>query len=762
MAKTGDLLDNYTTVLSRETLPPPPPATEGTVNPAWMIVDNSGAIWLGQLGSPKYVGFQLEYWSNDQTTGSFPLLALSWIGTGFDAGILSSEWYFQPAYKSLLAHLQAHDLSLRVWTVIVVVALLGAMWVYGESVYIINGIRDSKEMAIEFEGIKALRAEQRRTREAQAGEAQPGRPAKVEPEQQTYLNYPIKWGAKLKKWRERKKLVRKASSGLSMRAVFSSVLFFGIGMGVVAVFLILAPHPPNATQEAEDLADPWFYVNPFRNLDQYGWYDFFCFGALVLETLLFLWALLKVNWPAKGVKERAIEADLEAAMLLQEEALDQVALLIAAHKCDSTKEKREGLRAALRAALRRFPASSIFVCDNALTEAPPDATYELVQEVCREESVTEQINYVYLPVGNKTVAFFWTIDVWMPILEKHQICPHFKYVMMIDDDVQVPEELRLPLRSFGKERDVQAYAYCINCFHNTQQEAAGAPMLVRYQNMEYIVAGFFKQFQAAYGTALACHGAISLWRREILTSKILWDHDTVFNGEDLQMGLILHSMKAGYAINVSSREIVMTEPPSDFYTLWKQRVKSWDVTQHRKTLTFIQIVLFQWCGGIRTLILKPFLLMEIFNITQDWARIFFFGYLLTYNEGRVHLAQWLVYLILLQWLGLLIFHKKTLRHRKQDRDTWAAYMLYPVVYKPLTQVFRWYALLESIVRREAPAAKIRDKEELQILPPKPFMKPDEIDWNTVWTADVPEGYEELNSMHHISEVADEKGGHFFV
>eukprot|EP00656_Telonema_subtile_P043645 TRINITY_DN4998_c0_g1_i4.p1 TRINITY_DN4998_c0_g1~~TRINITY_DN4998_c0_g1_i4.p1 ORF type:complete len:634 (-),score=177.41 TRINITY_DN4998_c0_g1_i4:66-1967(-) len=633
------------------------------------------------------------------------------------------------------------------------------MWIYGESVYIINGMRDKVAEQKEFDDIKRYRAEQFQQRNGNLQAVVP-----VDDSGNTVLPYPLKWGAKLNKWRKRKKLVQQANKGISLKAMTSYVLFFLIGTGVVAIFLVLAPNPPDAEQQAKDLADPWFYINPFRNFAQYGWYDLFCFGALVLETFLFLWALLKVNWPAKGVKERAIEADLEAAMLLQEESRDQVALLIAAHKCDSTKEKREGLEAALRAALRRFPASSIFVCDNAMTEAPPDATYELVQEVCRQEGVTEQINYIYLPVGNKTVAFFWAIDVWMPVLEKHQICPHFKYIMTIDDDVQVPEELRLPLRSFAKESDVQAYAYCINCFKNTSVEAPNAPMLVRFQNIEYTVAGFFKQFQAAYGTALAAHGAISLWRRDILTGKIFWDHDTVFNGEDLQMGLILHSMKAGYSINVSSREIVMTEPPSDFYTLWKQRVKSWDVTQHRKTLTFLQIVLFQWCGGIKTLILKPFLLMEVFNITQDWARIFFFGYLLTYTEGRVHLAQWLIYLVFLQWFGLYIFYRKTLKHRPEDRDKWTAYMLYPIVYKPLTQLFRWYALLESIVRTEQPASKIRDKEELQILPPKPFMRPDEINWNDIWTADVPDGYEDAMavSMRTVIEPSDEKGGNFFV
>ena len=58
--------------------------------------------------------------------------------------------------------------------------------------------------------------------------------------------------------------------------------------------MILAPNPPDADQEATDYSDPWFYINPFRNVDEYGWYDFFCFGALVLENVLFIWELLVI------------------------------------------------------------------------------------------------------------------------------------------------------------------------------------------------------------------------------------------------------------------------------------------------------------------------------------------------------------------------------------------------------------------------------------------------------------------------------------
>lgn len=55
-------------------------------------------------------------------------------------------------------------------------------------------------------------------------------------------------------------------------------------------------------------------------------------------------------------------------------------------------------------------------------------------------------------------------------------------------------------------------------------------MLVELQDAEYKFVGAVKIFQDKLGTTLFCHGAIGLWRRDILGQKILWNHDTEFHG----------------------------------------------------------------------------------------------------------------------------------------------------------------------------------------------------------------------------------------
>lgn len=60
------------------------------------------------------------------------------------------------------------------------------------------------------------------------------------------------------------------------------------------------------------------------------------------------------------------------------------------------------------------------------------------------------------------------------------------------------------------------------------------------QDVEYKFSGFFKLLQSHCGSAFYAHGAVSLWRRELLGREILFEHDTAFHGEDLYMGLLLH------------------------------------------------------------------------------------------------------------------------------------------------------------------------------------------------------------------------------
>jgi cellulose synthase/poly-beta-1,6-N-acetylglucosamine synthase-like glycosyltransferase len=73
---------------------------------------------------------------------------------------------------------------------------------------------------------------------------------------------------------------------------------------------------------------------------------------------------------------------------------------------------------------------------------------------------------------------------------------------------------------------------------------------VAYQDFEYILSGYMKLFQSQTGSALSAHGAIALWKRDVLVDLVLHNHNTMFHGEDLQMGIILHTLSKRSKIKV--------------------------------------------------------------------------------------------------------------------------------------------------------------------------------------------------------------------
>ena len=56
--------------------------------------------------------------------------------------------------------------------------------------------------------------------------------------------------------------------------------------------------------------------------------------------------------------------------------------------------------------------------------------------------------------------------------------------------------------------------------------------------------------QSQMGSAVYAHGAIALWENDILIA-VLKQHNTLFDGEDLQMGVILHSFNQALALTLT-------------------------------------------------------------------------------------------------------------------------------------------------------------------------------------------------------------------
>ena len=123
----------------------------------------------------------------------------------------------------------------------------------------------------------------------------------------------------------------------------------------------------------------------------------------------------------------------------------------------------------------------------------------------------------------------------------------YKYAVMIDDDVPIPPDFYVPREELEAKPHIKAVCYGIRATtpeweeEKARKEGGNSgcvtgcgckePLLVALQDAEYKVAGMVKQLQWKGGSTLCAHGAISLWRRDIL-GEVFRKHDTEFHGED--------------------------------------------------------------------------------------------------------------------------------------------------------------------------------------------------------------------------------------
>jgi hypothetical protein len=422
------------------------------------------------------------------------------------------------------------------------------------------------------------------------------------------------------------------------------------------------------------------------------------FGVAILEMILFSAALLFIDWPMPPRTSFDSEEFMQART--DDIRKNRVCLLIAHYGGYGA------LNDSLEPALAIFPPEHIFVCHNSNHLHPFDKgkagqTLKKIRELERTRGLTKHINYAYSCEGNKTLAIYATA------LHK---CTHMKYCMMIDNDVILPEDLHIPMDIFQDKNlsHVKALAFTIKA-SNPFNRAGTTNWVSAMQNIEYIKAGWTKMLQSSLGSALYAHGAISLWEKDIMLS-VFKAHNTFFDGEDLQMGVILHGFNQGYSIKTVSNVSVETEVPSHSIcwewrserackaypipvvhtllrlvfaaplkcgawgcgynekSLFRQRVASWDKGAHRAFMWYVQLLLFNW--SFSTIALKPYLFYEVWSIINDWSwpgLMFLFFYSST-SSDRSQFAEWMLMITIVDLLLMSYMNEFKFADRRDMRS----------------------------------------------------------------------------------------------
>ncbi|KAL0246166.1 hypothetical protein GEMRC1_007380 [Eukaryota sp. GEM-RC1] len=271
--------------------------------------------------------------------------------------------------------------------------------------------------------------------------------------------------------------------------------------------------------------------------------------CLFLVWNIFYWSLLlfPVSWP-----EHRLVKGYNAQN-------NHVAILIASHISagrdpdlilkNSTKnffrppsredleEIREGkcddFERTLRLASSSCGDGNVYVCHNANMKQPypNDKTISVIK---RLKKWGRQVNYVFIPTGNKTFCLQY---VAKNILAYR---PEITHVVIMDDDVQIPSDMSWQTHLMD-EPDVAGAVITIRADINQpklKHSWRRRSLLVWFQDMEYMLSGLMKLCQSNFGSAAYPHGAISIWKKELLVT-VLDHHNSAFHGEDAQMGFIL-------------------------------------------------------------------------------------------------------------------------------------------------------------------------------------------------------------------------------
>ena len=528
------------------------------------------------------------------------------------------------------------------------------------------------------------------------------------------------------------------------RSVFLTVFYAGLLVVTLWAILMLSPDNLSASSAMDVFLGQASVWNIHTGLDVIIFID------ILLDFGLFLVATMAVTWPKPPIfsthlQKQLIEKEQEESVLscslsslsdevrscdtkslsfaLKQSMAVNCCLMIACHESTLTREKSETFANTLNAALKIFPPSHIFICDNGSSMIPVDDT----QMVARQ--VHPDINYLYVPEGNKTFAFFWCNRYWIPMLVRCGVVPNFIYTIIIDDDVPLPADLHIPHEHLHQHPEIKAVHFPL-----TATTPDGHPgLLVKCQDVEYKLAALHKQFQAKLSRCLSCHGAIALWERRAM-EEVLFDHDTVFHGEDMYMGLCLLRKRDSSRIISASQTVVPTYAPNTFLMLFRQRVKSWELTSHRKSLTYVKEFLAptSFCH-LASVALKPYFLQEIITICLDWLRVFLICGLVL--RDWVGLLLMMAFFIALMYLQILMFSFLVLRSRRDLRPSLLTFVMFPI-YRLCGLLFRICALCQNLLVYSHNRANIkigRREDEIKDIPPTPPSVV--IDWFSVWVPD---------------------------
>ncbi len=304
----------------------------------------------------------------------------------------------------------------------------------------------------------------------------------------------------------------------------------------------------------------------------------------------------------------------------------QHAFIVACHNSSDKIDKT------IQSLLKKIPPHCIFIADNG--SIPLEAT------TTKNIANSYNTNYYNILKGNKSTAQFIIANI---IKINHT---KIKYISAMDDDTVLPANWSFKhiRENYFTQEDVVCIAYPLMVHNRTN-------LLTECENLEYGLSAQNKIMQSTISTTIFASGGFSTWELDWFL-EVISRHNTVFNGEDFQLGLITHMLynkkwltqnhisKISPKIKVCSDIYFETFAPShwfhtyDFITnnhpcecaegsLYEQRARSWDLTRQRFILNFLKVIFSRGKICWNTIWIKILMINECILIVSDWSSLIY-------------------------------------------------------------------------------------------------------------------------------------------
>lgn len=295
--------------------------------------------------------------------------------------------------------------------------------------------------------------------------------------------------------------------------IFSALVGLGIPTAVLLLFF-LANNNGNSKSFSSFVSMAWRY------LDYWHWNDrlnmpvylfWYIYGSFFMNLIMCVVFFLFARWTPFTTQV--------------EQTSERHGFIIVAHNSSKKLEKP------IRDILQFAKPHQIFIADNGSSVDEMEKTRLLCDSLSTTDS---KINLGHLKYGNKTKAQYACV---MELVDRYynHVSP-IDIVTLIDDDVFIPNNFSgSSIEQQFTDPSIIAIAYPLRIANSS------ASTYATLQDAEYFTGNVARYIQSLLGSQLFASGAIATWKIHPL-KHVLERHCTAFNGEDLEMGYLLHKL----------------------------------------------------------------------------------------------------------------------------------------------------------------------------------------------------------------------------